>query len=295
MTPPFFHTHPRACAVILASSQVKGSRLFPVTTAEHPKHSLPVAGVPSILRLLNGQSPLSAFSQIVIAIAANDTRTVPILVGGGDDDGTVGDDEDSPSKDAAAVATLESQQDDRWKLSSNQVKGQTIYVIRLSEKCFGPIDALRQVESTKTIHPKTRIVVFPGDLVFLNSNGSSNNKNGNILDALIRPPSNSACVSMLVDVLEQDEHGNTLKESAKVRISLEFFCGQLRVSNIPWAHILPRLCFFCFSRPRKEDCLGMKKILNTSPCHSHRIPGRNHRTIPTSNFRRSSSRSKRKR
>jgi hypothetical protein len=222
MTPPFFQTHPRACAVILASS--KGSRLFPMTTEEHPKHLLPVAGVPSIVRLLSGDGPLSAFSQIVIAIGADDARTIPVLLGESDTEDTTGDgdsDMDNPVKRAPLAMMQSSQRDDSqcsWELQSNQVKGQTMYVIKLTEDCFGPIDALRQVERSNVIHPKTRIVVFPGDLVVLKLTISGNTKNDNILDALIRPPSHSACVCMLVDVLEQDEHGHTLKESAKVSL-----------------------------------------------------------------------------
>ena len=76
MTPPFFKTHPRACAVILASSE--GSRLFPMTTKDIPKHLLPLAGIPSIVRLLES---MGAFSQIVIAIAEDDTKTLPTLLG----------------------------------------------------------------------------------------------------------------------------------------------------------------------------------------------------------------------
>jgi hypothetical protein len=208
--------------VILASS--KGSRLFPMTTAEHPKHLLPVAGVPSLLRLLSCDGPLSAFSQIVIAIGADDIRTVPILLGENDNEDMSGDGDDhndirlkrAPAPFTTTQLSPPEESPFIWKLSSNQVIGQTIHVIKLTEDCFGPIEALRQVESSKLIHPETRIVVFPGDLVFLKSTISGKIKNDNILDALIRPPSNSACVCLLVDVLEQDEHGHTLKESAKV-------------------------------------------------------------------------------
>ncbi|KAG7347973.1 mannose-1-phosphate guanylyltransferase [Nitzschia inconspicua] len=218
MTPPFFTTYPRACAVILASS--KGSRLFPITTTERPKHLLPVAGVPSILRLLRRQGPLSAFPQVVITIAADDTQTISTLVGEKDgvQEAAGGNKVDKPPLEhAEPLATLQSDNHaSSWKFVSNQVQGQVIHVIKLSEDCFGPIDALRQVEATKTVDARTRIVVLPGDLVFLkesNGNGSTN-----VLDPLIRPSSNGACISMLVDVLEQDEHGNALKESAKARI-----------------------------------------------------------------------------
>lgn len=194
-----------------------------MTTAEHPKHLLPVAGVPSILRLLHGKGPLAAFSLIVITIAADDNRTLPTLLGENDDDTMdmpAGDHEADSPKHAPPLATLHSKSDaSQCKLTSTQVKGQVIHVVKLSEDCFGPIDALRQVEATKIVDPRARMVVLPGDLVFLNANTFNGNNSGNVLDALIRPSSNTACISMLVDVLEQDEHGHPLKESAKVRIT----------------------------------------------------------------------------
>jgi hypothetical protein len=248
--------------VILASSE--GSRLFPMTTAEHPKHLLPVAGIPSIVRLLSGEGPLSAFSQIVIAIGADDTRTVPVLLGESDNENTSGggdDDKDITLKRAPVATMLSSQQDDspcRWKLYSNQVKGQTMHVIKLTEDCFGSIDALRQVESTKLIHPKTRMVVFPGDLVFLKSTIYGNTKNDNILDALIRPPSNSACVCVVVDVLEQDEHGHPLKESAKV--SLVYVGLSLDVPNAKNNRIQPTCFhFYLFWQVEKRRIVSRRR------------------------------------
>ncbi len=216
MTPPFFKTHPRACAVILASS--KGSRLFPMTTREIPKHLLPVGGLPSIVRLLES---LSSFSQIVIAVAEDDTKTLPTLLGTNNNtDKAVatlikGPEEQSSvtttSNDAATTYSC-------WELKSELKKGQRIHVVKLSEDCYGSIDALRSIEDTKLIHPETRIVVFPGDLVILK-------KNTEFLNPLIRPASDDvACTAMLVDVLEQDEHGLPLKESAKVSLyDMNFF------------------------------------------------------------------------
>jgi Nucleotidyl transferase len=247
--PSFFLTHPRACAVILASSQ--GSRLFPLTTtAEYPKHLLPVAGMPSLLRLLQGE-PMKAFPQVVVAIAADDTQTLSVLLG--QDKQMQKEDAEQQQQQqqqqeqeagtanmakATPLATLQSQQNKNndiggdpssssscwwWQLSSNRIPGQTIYVVPLSSDCFGPIDAIHQVEATRLVHPQTQLVVLPGDLVFLHNNNCNNNNN--ILDPLIRPPTpNTACISMLVDVLEQDEHGHTLKESAKVRKSNAMQC-----------------------------------------------------------------------
>jgi NDP-sugar pyrophosphorylase family protein len=182
----FFDIHPRVCAVILAGT--KGSRLFPMTSSsDMPKHLLPVAGVPSILRLIQG---LVNFPEIVIAIYNQDTQTLNVV---------------------QQVATLkeESSTDDMWSLQG-KANNQKITILKLPEDCFGSVDALRQVEDKNIVHPKTRMVVVPGDLVVL--------KNNINLDALIRPDDESACTALLVDVGEMDEHGVPLKESAKVRI-----------------------------------------------------------------------------
>jgi len=225
MTVPFFNTHPRACAVVLASS--KGSRLFPMTTRDIPKHLLPVAGVPSIVRLLES---LSAFSQIVIAVAEDDTKTLPTLLGTNKNtDKTAASLVKGPTEEqlmmmttamrttSTSTSTSTTTNNDAsttpcWELKSELKRGQRIHLDKLSsELCDGSIDALRTIEETKLIHPETRVVVFPGDLVILK-------KNTKFLDALIRPASKDiACTAMLVDFLEQDEHGLPLKESAKAK------------------------------------------------------------------------------
>jgi GTP:adenosylcobinamide-phosphate guanylyltransferase len=151
-----------------------------------PKHLLPVAGVPSILRLIQG---LVNFPEIVIAIHNEDTQTLKVV---------------------QQVATLkESSADDMWSLQG-KTNNQKITILELSEDCFGSVDALRQVEAKNIVHAQTRMVVVPGDLVVLKKNIN--------LDALIRSDDESACTALLVDVGEMDEHGVPLKESAKVRI-----------------------------------------------------------------------------
>lgn len=193
-TPSFFKTHPRVCALVLAAS--KGSRLFPMTSSEMPKHLLPIAGIPNILRLLEG---LAYVPQIVIAVSAEDSVTAPLL-------------QTSLSSESSSTTRPTDAGDDSIDdVTIIPVKGraQTITVIKLSAECLGPVDALREVEESKLVHPATRLVVIPGDLVLLQKDIS--------LDALMRPPSESDCAVLLVDVGEVDEHGAPLKESAKVR------------------------------------------------------------------------------
>ncbi len=183
--PSFFNTHPRVCAIVLAAS--KGSRLFPMTSSELPKHLLPVAGIPCILRLLES---LAEVPQIVIALSADDSATIPLL------------------QSALSAEETSRPCDDKTTTIAVLGRMQTIKVVKLSADCFGPVDALREIEESKIIHPSTRVVIFPGDLVFLEKNIN--------LDALLRPPSECDCTVLLVDVGEVDENGLPLKESAKV-------------------------------------------------------------------------------
>lgn len=196
-TPAFFRTHPRACALILAATH--GSRLFPMTSSEMPKHLLPIAGVPCILRLLES---LAFIPQIIVALSADDSATVPLL---------------QSTLPVSVEKSLEQPQQQPQnsmdhKSMTISINGQlkTITVIQLSTHGFGPVDALREIEEKQLIHPSTRLVVFPGDLVFLEKNAMD-------LDALLRPPSESDCIVLLVDVGEVDENGIPLKESAKAK------------------------------------------------------------------------------
>lgn len=215
--------------MILASSH--GSRLFPLTTgggqdtSSVPKHLLPVAGISPLARLLH---TLHAFPQIVVTISFDDVKTVDFIrevatfrrtTADGTDDAVTNIDRDDKGPDNV------------WEFESKIVPGQPIYVVQLSQDCFGSVDALRQVEMTKIIHPSTRIVVFPGDVVFM----TSPDETTQLLDPLMRPRASSstsashgvggrnddiedeiACTLLLVDVLELDEHDVPLKESAKV-------------------------------------------------------------------------------
>mmetsp|Transcript_25512 Transcript_25512/g.59780 ORF Transcript_25512/g.59780 Transcript_25512/m.59780 type:complete len:561 (-) Transcript_25512:410-2092(-) len=217
MSPPWFETHPRACAVVLAST--RGSRLFPMTTADTPKHLLPVAGIPSIARLLDALS--HSVAQIVIAVADDDdNRTLRALTTKEGDDG-----------EAAPASLVKGPSDDDddddvnrccWELKPNRKEGgrdQRLHLVALPPDTQGSIDAIRAIEATGLIHPSTRMVVVPGDLVVLNNNnGGGKDRTNDLFDALVRPASETvACTAVLVDVLEPDEHGLPLKESAKAK------------------------------------------------------------------------------
>lgn len=149
---------------------------------------LPIAGIPSILRLVER---LAYLPQLVVAISAEDSTTLPRLraeLGGNDPTEVI--EESNPT------------------VISVKGRPQQLFVIKLSPDCFGTVDALREVEEMKIVHRSSRLVVFPGDLVFLQKEVN--------LDPLLLPPSDSDCAVLLVDVGEVDEHGIPLKESAKV-------------------------------------------------------------------------------
>ncbi|OEU17741.1 putative nucleotide-diphospho-sugar transferase [Fragilariopsis cylindrus CCMP1102] len=244
MAPPFFQTHHRACAVVLASS--KGSRLFPMTTKDNPKHLLPVAGIPSIVRLLESLSP---FSQIVITVAEDDTKTLPTLLGNNSNISSINNNPSSQQQ-STGLFTLAANNNNSNNNNASTNTANKIYVVKLSEDCYGSVDVLRIVEETKLIDPETRIVVFPGDLVILK-------KNTGLLEPLIRPSSTEvACTAMLVDVLEQDEHGLPLKESAKSKKGglsrdvedIEYIALSIPQSGPCWdlnnrESVLPRIVF----------------------------------------------------
>lgn len=134
--------------------------------------------------------------QIVVAISADDSGTLALL----------------ESELGADVKIAENS-----NVTTISVKGrsQTVTVVQLSPNCFGPVDAMREVEALKIVHPSTRLVIVPGDLVFLQKDVN--------LDPLLHPASAEDCAVLLVDVGEVDEHGSPLKESAKVSSSYSYW------------------------------------------------------------------------
>lgn len=186
MTADWFpKTESAISAVVLAATQ--GSRLFPLTSAETPKHLLPIAGVPCIIRLMDA---LKLISHVIICVAEDDKATFSVL-------------EEIATK--TSDTTLETK------------AGQKITLLRLPENNSGSADAIRKIEEEKLVAESSHLVVVPGDLVVLNQNA---------IEPFLRPPlsgsDQSACSAVLVDVGEQDEHGLPLKESAKVCLILSY-------------------------------------------------------------------------
>lgn len=175
---------PEFTAVILAATT--GARLFPMTSVDAPKHTLPIAGVPVILRLLQAVAA-SGFLQCVVALANSDSTTLTLL--------------------KEELGEQISQHLFRFQ-STMRV---TIHI--LSDECAGSGEALRQIDGA--ISPNSHVVVLPGDLVVFETSVFTQlvdaHRQSNLTSV------STACTMLLADVGEQDEHGVPLKESSKVR------------------------------------------------------------------------------
>jgi NDP-sugar pyrophosphorylase family protein len=196
-------------AVLLASSV--GSKLFPITSTEFPKHMLPVAGISVISRLLMAIEA-SGFQDCVVVIARDDELTMSSLK-----KRLVRE-----TKNSKGCYQILSRKPHLVLGSEDKLK--KITLLQLDEDCHGSIDALRKVEETAVIAPSSNMVVIPGDLVVFDvtvfsklcdkhRRGYQGPTKGSKSSKL-----STACTILLNDVGEQDEHGVPLKESAKVRL-----------------------------------------------------------------------------
>jgi NDP-sugar pyrophosphorylase family protein len=176
-------------AVILAATV--GSRLFPMTSPQLPKHLLPVAGVPNIIRLLK-QVQSIGFSECVVALAVDDAVTIPVV-----------------KELCSTTEPSGSPQHDNTTTTVLQYLSLNITFIRMKDDCQGSAEALRHIESTNVISPQSYIIVFPGDAVILEEDGISR------LARVYRERKRVACAMLLTDEGQVDEHGVPLKESAK--------------------------------------------------------------------------------
>jgi NDP-sugar pyrophosphorylase family protein len=181
----FKNAAPEFVAVVLAGTV--GARLFPMTSAQHPKHMMPICGVPVVFRLLRCLEA-SGFSECVVAIAVDDDVTIPALQ---KEEGFV-EVTTTPNLVVQSVNT-------KMKVT----------VLVLGDECPGSVEVLRQVEGSVVIPKSSNIVVFPGDLVVFEASAVQK-----LVDTH-RQGKSTACTMLLADVAEEDEHGVPLKESAK--------------------------------------------------------------------------------
>lgn len=194
---PVDNSHdPEFVAVVFAATP--GARLFPLTTPSHPKHLLPVGGIPLIIRTLSALAS-TGFLQCVVCVAHDDKVTVALL-----------------KKEAEHLAGPVYQFEKTLQVTLHQ----------LSEMCAGSAEALKTVEEASLIPATSHLVVLPGDLVVMKPSVLTQlahaHRQGNL------STNNAACTIVLADTGEQDEHGVPLKESAKV--SLRYFQHQFKPS-----------------------------------------------------------------
>jgi translation initiation factor eIF-2B subunit gamma len=227
---------PEFVAVVLAATT--GARLFPLTTGgTAPKHLLPVGGKPILARLLTA---LRDFTQVYIALAAEDRVTIPALFCASDDWQPV--DAAAAAGDMATTTTtdmatephppttadeLEQPQVSVWKRRDDASTTTTstlsthahhlpaqVTLVRLPEDCAGSAQVLRELQAH--LPPTSHVLVVPGDLVvsesraladLLHAHRQGHQPSGDMAAA--------ACTVLLQDVGEQDEQGYPLKESAK--------------------------------------------------------------------------------
>jgi translation initiation factor eIF-2B subunit gamma len=202
----FVDTPEDFCAVILASTV--GARLFPLTSIQTPKHLLPMAGVPILLRLLR-VIQASSFASCVVVIAPDDVATIPLL------------------QEQANVTQLATQPHPVWNIAPPDAdpngtisSAMKLTVFRLTEDCSGSGEALRQVETAALVDRASHLVVLPADLVVLGLEETLPHLVHTHRQALLQATLEAeriepACTILLADVGEQDEHGLPLKESAK--------------------------------------------------------------------------------
>jgi len=181
---------PEFVAVILASST--GARLFPLTCPDHPKHLLPVGGIPMLARLLHALY-MTGFHQVFVCVSSLDTKTCAMIKGL---DGVVC-----------------GQQQQQYVFQDTLV----ITCVPVVGDSAGSVQALQALDIPITSH----VLVLPGDLVVvepscLEALVQAHRQGTNDTFAKMTEPA-TACTMLLVDVGEQDEHGVPLKESAKAK------------------------------------------------------------------------------
>ena len=244
-TGTYANLHPEYVAVVLACTT--GARLFPLTssvTAQQPlpKHLLPLAGIPALERLLTGA--LADFSQVFIAIAADDQVTVPtVLEDANNNGGSLWEPADTtasmtmtttttttvttPSPDPTTVTFP--QPHSVWKPKATSLGNQGAFpervtVVRMPEECPGSAEVLRQLEGL--LPSRAHVLVVPGDLVVTQASTTiaallhahrQGQQQQQQHDGMDRSATGgpAACTLLLHDVGEQDEQGVPLKESAK--------------------------------------------------------------------------------
>lgn len=197
---------PEFVALILAGTN--GARFHPLSSPSHPKHLLPVAGIPILVRQLHVLAA-SAFSECIVALAHDDAATAALL------------------KDVEGCVAVDSAKSNQFIFQESL----QVTLHQLPEECCGSVQALRNLEEASVISsPDSHLMVLPGDLVLTdksvleqlaNTHRHGNDTIGYCTTKLKArnnaSSSKTACTMLLADVGEKDENGIPLKESSKAK------------------------------------------------------------------------------
>ena len=177
-------------AVILAGSI--GTRLYPVTTDEDdnniPKHLLPVAGIPILLRLLSSIE-LCGFVQCVLLLKDDDTSTMDVLLHKSTTlqyphpyrvvppENPPPKPSSSSSSSTAAAANNKINETDQQleaRITVVQSTRMKVTIVQYHTPCTGTVDALCRISRMNHHHhhhdiSSSHMVVFPSDLMVLDT------------------------------------------------------------------------------------------------------------------------------
>jgi NDP-sugar pyrophosphorylase family protein len=242
---------PEFVAVILASSV--GTRLFPLTTPDLPKHALPVVGQPIVVRLLQ-QLIVAGFCRAIVVM--NEAEDISPLFGSfvSDSISTTTGSSSAHPPDSTSNPTAHHHHEKHNATCSFQMTDQGgggggggrqlhVSIVRIPNACPSNIEALRI--AMEYIPSTSHTVVLPGDLIVADAHvlkdlvhlhrkaaltaecqryhrhyhkihsSSSSEPPQDLL-----PPPTTACTILLTDVGEVSEQGIPLKESAKQKKGL---------------------------------------------------------------------------
>lgn len=193
---------PEFVAIVLASSV--GTRLFPLTSPECPKHSLPIVGQPLLERLLH-QLHIAGFVRAIVA---------------------VNEEEDIQKTFASGLEV--SHDEGTFRIGETNT-AMEIAIVRLATDCPSNVEALRI--AMEQVPVTSHMVVFPGDLVVTDATVLKDlvhlHRQSNLtMERYQQHSSNhtatapTACTMLLTNVGEVSEQGIPLKESAKQKKGL---------------------------------------------------------------------------
>jgi NDP-sugar pyrophosphorylase family protein len=161
--PPPTSYPPEFVAIVLASSI--GTRLYPMSSDELPKHMLPVVGIPILFRLLQTLEACG-FIETVVTLRHDDTVTRETFLHPMEPLQHSYKVVKSSSSDVGSSSPHHGKMQALQPLvvMSSQMK---VTLVNFASPCSGSIEAIRLADAY--VPSRSHIVVFPGDLIALNA------------------------------------------------------------------------------------------------------------------------------